>query len=98
MMATQRHSGPDWCNIQVQNLKKEEKGFGRDFEGYKKMALVVLIKNAVNLRGRYDRIARISFRGEFVDIFDSVHYISIYRLHASGLYYLVFMISHSNII
>ena len=27
------------------------------------MALVVLIKNAVNLRGRYDRIARISFRG-----------------------------------
>ncbi|XP_065062327.1 otoferlin-like isoform X2 [Rhopilema esculentum] len=27
------------------------------------MALIVLIKNAVNLRGRYDRIARISFRG-----------------------------------
>jgi len=27
------------------------------------MALVILIKNAVNLRGRYDRIARISFRG-----------------------------------
>ncbi len=28
------------------------------------MSLSVLLKNATNLRGRYDRIARITFRGK----------------------------------
>ena len=32
------------------------------------MSLVVQVKNANQLRGRYDRIARVTFRGESVGI------------------------------